>query len=185
MEEIGQVEAFDYPYIREGRRRPDPLPQLIVAHRCALAAARQKHRGSSLVLIGKSMGGRVGCHVSLAEQVDRLICLSYPLCGGGDPAKLRDQILRSITMPILFVQGTRDPLCPLLLLARVRSEMKAPNSLHIVAGGDHSLLLTKRDLAAAGETQEVVEQRILEAIQIFLHKNRPANGDSESTNSET
>ena len=168
LEKIGDVETFDYPYMRQNRKRPDPLPQLIAAHRQALTEARQKHSGAVIVLIGKSMGGRVGCHVALEEKVDGLVCLGYPLCAMGDRTKLRDEVLRALTTPILFVQGTRDPLCPLDLLRRVRSEMKAPNFLHLVEGGDHSLLVTKRQLQADSKTQDDVDQLILEAIADFL-----------------
>jgi uncharacterized protein len=161
---IGEVELFDYPYMREGKRRPDPLPQLIAAHRQALVEAR---RGRAAILIGKSMGGRIGCHVSLEEKVEGVVCFGYPLCGGGDRAKLRDKVLRAIQTPILFVQGTRDSLCPLDLLESIRAEMKAPTFLHAVEGGDHSLQVSKQQLAAAGETQEEVNQRILSAIEKF------------------
>ena len=106
---IGDVAVFDYPYMQQGRRRPDPLPQLIAAHRRALIEAR---RGRAAILIGKSMGGRIGCHVSLEEKVEAVVCLGYPLCGGGDHSKLRDKVLRTLQTPILFVQGTRDSLCP-------------------------------------------------------------------------
>jgi predicted alpha/beta-hydrolase family hydrolase len=162
---IGDVEALDYDYMREGRRRPDPLPQLIAAHRQALVAARRER---FVILIGKSMGGRISCHVALEENVAGVVCLGYPLCGGGDQSKLRDKVLRASTTPILFVQGTRDSLCPLDLLERVRAEMTAPTFLHLVEGGDHSLQVLKRQLAAAGETQEDVDQRVLEAIAKFV-----------------
>jgi predicted alpha/beta-hydrolase family hydrolase len=164
---IGDVETLDYPYMQERRKRPDPLPQLIAAHRQALSDAR-KGSDRSMILIGKSMGGRIGCHVSLEEPVTGIVCLSYPLCGGGDPAKLRDKVLRELQTPILFVQGTRDSLCPLDLLQKVKSEMKAETYLHVVEGGDHSLLVTKRQLAAAVETQEDVDQRVLTAIAQFV-----------------
>ena len=159
------VEAFDYDYMREGRRRPDPLPQLIAAHRAALI---ERRRDRPAILIGKSMGGRIGCHVSLEEKVDGIVCLGYPLCAGGDQTKLRDKVLRALETPVLFVQGTRDSLCPLDLLERVRSEMKAPTFLHVVEGGDHSLQIAKRQLAAANETQEEVDDRILGAIANFV-----------------
>lgn len=162
---IGDVELFDYPYMREGRRRPDPLPQLIAAHREGLVEAR---RGRAAILIGKSMGGRIGCHVSLEEKVEGVVCFGYPLCGGGDRTKLRDKVLRALETPILFVQGTRDALCPLELLEGIRTEMKAPTFLHVVEGGDHSLLVSKRHLAATGETQDEVDRRILEAIDKFV-----------------
>jgi uncharacterized protein len=168
LQEIGDVATFDYSYMRERRKRPDPLPQLIAAHRQALSDAQNRHRGRSTILIGKSMGGRIGCHVSLEEKVDGLICLGYPLCAMGDKAKLRDTVLRALTTPILLVQGTRDPLCPLDILEGVRREMRAPNSLHIVEGGDHSLRVMKRQLAATGKTQEDADQSIFQSIVDFL-----------------
>ena len=166
--EIGEVETFDYDYMRAGRKRPDRLPQLIAAHRKALEAAREKDQPASIFLIGKSMGGRIGCHVSLEEKVDGLVCLGYPLCAMGDRTKLRDEVLRALTAPILFVQGTRDALCPLDLLEQARCEMKAPNFLHVVEGGDHSLRVPKRQLDAMGETQEEVDQRALQVISKFV-----------------
>ena len=169
--QIGDVETFDYDYMREGRKRPDRLPQLIAAHRAAFAKVRAKTSGL-IILIGKSMGGRIGCHVALEEKVAGLVCLGYPLCGGGDRTKLRDKVLHELQTPILFVQGTRDPLCPLDLLDEVRSQMKAPNFLHLVEDGDHSLRLTKRGLQAAGETQDDFDRRILAAIGTFV-KEKP------------
>jgi predicted alpha/beta-hydrolase family hydrolase len=121
-----------------------------------------------VVLIGKSMGARVGCHVALQESVHAVVCLGYPLCGAGNRTKLRDQVLRDLTTPILFVQGTRDSLCPLDLLAEVRAQMQTVNQLEIAADADHSLAVTQRQLKAAGETQADVEQRLLSAIATFV-----------------
>ena len=170
LSEIGDVETFDYSYMREGRKRPDPLPKLIAAHREALSGACERYASRSTILIGKSMGGRVGCHVSLQEKVAGLVCLGYPLCAMGDRTKIRDEILRALSTPILFVQGTRDSLCPLDLLEKVRAEMKAPNFLHVVEGGDHSLGVSKRQLQASGETQEHVDRGILKAITGFIDR---------------
>src|SRR5690348_5915228 len=165
LSEIGDVETFDYDYMREGRKRPDPLSKLIAAHRKVLNQARARHPAGSTILIGKSMGGRIGCHVSLEEKVDALVCLGYPLCAMGDRTKLRDEVLRALTTPILFVQGTRDSLCPLDILERVRAEMKSRDFLHVVEGGDHSLRVPKRQLRATVETQEDVGRRILKSIE--------------------
>ena len=167
---IGEVETFDYDYMREGRKRPDPLPKLIATHRTMLSDARNRYPTESVILIGKSMGGRVGCHVSLEEKAEGLVCLGYPLCAMGDRTKIRDEILRALSTPILFVQGTRDSLCPLDLLANVRAEMKTPNFLQIVEGGDHSLRVPKRQLQASGETQENVDRGILKAIAGFVDR---------------
>ena len=176
LSEIGHVEAFDYDYMRAGRKRPDPLPKLIEAHREALHRAQELHRAESTILVGKSMGGRIGCHLSLEEKVDGLICLGYPLCSMGDRSKLRDEVLRTLTTPILFVQGTHDSLCPLDLLERVRAEMEAPNFLHMVEGGDHSLRVPKRQLQATCKKQEEIDQQILKAIGEFVEPLRPGAG---------
>jgi predicted alpha/beta-hydrolase family hydrolase len=164
---IGAVTLFDYPYMREGKKRPDPLPRLVAAHREALADARGVFGGPA-ILIGKSLGARVGCHLALQEAVAAVICLGYPLCGGGDPTKLRAEVLRAMTAPVLFVQGTRDRLCPLELLESVRQEMKAENELYIVEGGDHSLQVSKSRLTASAETQNDIDERILEAVRNFV-----------------
>jgi uncharacterized protein len=166
---LGEVRAFDYPYRVNGGKRPDPLPTLIAGHRSALDEARQSHTGP-IILIGKSMGGRIGCHLALEENVAGVVCFGYPLCGAGDRTKLRAAVLRQLTTPILFVQGTRDSLCPLELLANVRAEIPALNELFIVEGGDHSLLVTKSQLKNSGESQAAVDQRILQAVQQFVAK---------------
>lgn len=168
LSQIGEVATFDYDYMREGRKRPDRLPQLIGAHRLALSEAT-KHASEPVILIGKSMGGRIGCHVALEEKVDRVICLGYPLCAMGDRTKLRDQVLLDLRTPILFVQGTRDSLCPLDLLEQVRSKMQMPNELLVIEGGDHSLRVSK----SAGKSQEDVDLAILDAIRRFIQPPKP------------
>ncbi|HEX4341129.1 MAG TPA: alpha/beta family hydrolase [Polyangiaceae bacterium] len=168
LETLGVVRPIDYPYMLEKRRAPDPLPRLIAAHREAIAKARAEHDGP-LVLAGKSMGGRVGCHVSLEEPaVHAVVCFGYPLRGVGKSGALRDAVLLQMKTPVLFLQGTRDSLCPLDLLAEVRPKMTAKNELMVVEGGDHSLEVTKTQLKAAGETEDDVEERMLGRIATFI-----------------
>jgi predicted alpha/beta-hydrolase family hydrolase len=162
LSEIGEVQTFDYPYQVARRRRPDPLPQLIAAHREAIAKARSGWDGP-LILAGKSMGSRIGCHASLEERVDALVCFGYPLRAAGS-GKLRDQVLLELRTPILFLQGTRDELCPLDLLAEVRPRMTARNTLHVVEGGDHSLQVLKKT------PQGPVDDVLLQTIRGFLEQ---------------
>jgi len=167
LAQLGEVTLFDYPYMAAGRRAPDRLPKLVDAHVDRLSALRARHDGP-VVLVGKSMGARVGCHVSLTEAVDAVICLGYPLVGGGRKKTMRDQVLKAMTTPVMFVQGSRDPMSPLAPLHEVMSAMKAAATLHVVDGGNHSLALGKRALAAAGASQEDVDLRTLGAIRGFL-----------------
>jgi predicted alpha/beta-hydrolase family hydrolase len=168
LREIGTVKTLDYPYMLEHRKRPDRLPRLIDAHLAALKKI-QARRCTKMILIGKSMGSRIGCHVALLARVHAVVCLGYPLCAGGDPVKLRDEVLLRLTTPILFIQGTRDFLCPLNLLAKVRKKMRGPNQLEIVPDGDHSLMMTRRQIKASGQTQDELERHLLGVIQTFVH----------------
>jgi predicted alpha/beta-hydrolase family hydrolase len=162
---LGEVKAFDYPYMRAGRKSPDRLPILIEAHRAALAEVRERAAGP-IFLIGKSMGGRVGCHLALEEEVAGVVCLGYPLKSGATGA-LRDEVLLALRRPALFVQGTRDPLCPLPTLAEVRARMTAPSTLVVVEGGNHSLEVSAAQRKASGETQADSDARVLDAIRRF------------------
>lgn len=171
LERIGRVVCLDYPYMLSGKRSPDPLPRLVDAHRAALDKARAGHPGR-VVLAGKSMGGRVGCHVALEVPVSGLVCFGYPLKGAGKRAAIRDAVLFSLTTPILFVQGTRDPLCPLALLAETRPKMKAPNELFTVEGADHSLEVTRTALRSRGETQESIDSAIAQRVAAFVESLR-------------
>ena len=193
---IGDVETLrDYPYRLAGRKAPDKLPVLIASHREALHSARVRHAAAtSVVLVGKSMGGRVGCHVAVAERdvcpVDAVICLGYPLRASG--GAVRDEVLLALRTPVLFVQGTRDPLCPLELLAGVREGMTAPNDLLVVEGGNHSLEVPKKrrgprreppdgDLAAAEPAQppQDAANDVMQAICDFLDRVLPPRPSGE------
>jgi predicted alpha/beta-hydrolase family hydrolase len=161
---LGEVMTFDYPYMRAGRKTPDKLPALIAAHREALVEVRARAQGP-IFLVGKSMGGRVGCHLALEESVAGVICLGYPLVAGASGA-VRDEVLLALRTPILFVQGTRDSLCPLPRLESVRARMTAPNTVHIVEGGNHSLELTSARKKPA--TQAAADAAVLDAIGQFV-----------------
>jgi predicted alpha/beta-hydrolase family hydrolase len=166
---VGDVEAFDYPYMLAGRKSPDRPPVLIAAHEAALAAVRSKAHGP-LFLIGKSMGGRIGCHVAAAPDaagIAGVVCLGYPLRSGSTGA-LRDEVLLALRLPVLFVQGSRDPLCPLADLESVRRRMKAESTLLVVDGGNHSLELPAS--ARKGTGQADSDARVLEAIRAFASR---------------
>ncbi len=165
---LGRVQGFDYPYRLEGRRAPDRLPVLQAAHRAAYSALREQHAGP-IFLAGKSMGGRVGCHV--ADDVEPggaagVICFGYPLVGQN--GAVRDSVLRELQRPALFVQGSRDSMCPLDQLEALLPALPLRHRLHVVEGGDHSLLVTKTLLKRQGRTQALVDDAILSAVADFV-----------------
>jgi predicted alpha/beta-hydrolase family hydrolase len=77
-------------------------------------------------------------------------------------------VLLALRVPVLFVQGTRDTLCPLDVLESVRMKMTAPSELFVVEDGDHSLEVTRTALKARAETQSDVDARILGAVARFV-----------------
>jgi uncharacterized protein len=178
---LGTVRTFDYSYLRQGRKTPDRLPALIAAHREALSEAMATVTDPAMiVLAGKSMGSRVGCHLAVELTREKaapqaLICFGYPLRSGSSGA-LRDEVLRALNVPILFVQGSKDPLCPLADLDKVRKQMIAPSDLFVVPGGNHSLEVGVRELKATGKTQDDWNHGIVQAIDTFLRKLVPVAG---------
>ena len=172
---VGEVTRMDYAYALAGKKRPDPTARLVATHAAALEAMQQAApAGARSVLAGKSMGSRMGCHVAVQApaRVDALVCFGYPLRSAQTGA-LRDEVLRALRTPILFVQGTRDPLCPLADLADVRAGMRAPNELFVVETGDHSLQVTAAHRKAASVTQGEVNSRIMDAVSSFLQSYAP------------
>ena len=170
--DLGHVRPFDYPYMQRGSKAPDRLPKLIEAHRVQLAEVRAAHPGQPVVLAGKSMGSRVGCHLALEEEVAGLICLGYPLKGMGKSGKVRDEVLVALRTPVLFVQGTRDTMGPLDLFESVRGRMRARNELHVVETGNHSLIITKTHTRQTGVTQDQSDAAILDAVGGFMESVR-------------
>jgi predicted alpha/beta-hydrolase family hydrolase len=164
---LGRVECFDYAYQKAGKRSPDRHPVLVATHEDAYDGLKASHEGP-IVFVGKSMGGRIGCHVAVKrpDPPAALVCLGYPLVGQG--GKVRDEVLLELRTPILFVQGTRDSLCPLEKLEALLPKLTAPHALHAVEDGDHSLRVTAQRLKARGDTQDAVDARIIQSVGEFL-----------------
>lgn len=168
---VGRVVPFNYDYQTAGRRRPDRLPRLMETHAQALQAARREAPDAPVVLAGKSMGGRIGCHLAVALAKDHpaqapraLVCFGYPLRSAAGAS--RAEVLLALRTPVLFVQGTRDPLCALPELADVRARMQAPSALYVVEGGDHSL--ERGRSAAARAAQPAIDTAVRAAVRDFL-----------------
>ena len=138
---------FNFPYTEQGRKAPDRMPRLEATWRAVLAALRADPRlaPGRLILGGKSMGGRVASHLAAGgEPCDGLVFLGYPLHPAGKPEQLRDAHLHAIACPMLFIQGTRDPLCRLELLLPVLARVGTRARLYRIEGGDHSFRVPKK-----------------------------------------
>jgi uncharacterized protein len=135
------VWTFNFRYMEEKRRAPDPTPALEDCFRRVIQFAEQSAGAPGALCVGgKSMGGRIATH--LAAQSDHMagvFALGYPLHPPGKPQQLRSAHLPAITVPVLIVQGERDTFGTPSELTPIIGSMKAPVTLEVVRGGDHSL----------------------------------------------
>ena len=106
------VARADFAYRREGRRAPDRAPKLVacVVEEVGLLAARTGIDPAHIALGGRSMGGRM-CSMAVADGLPAaaLVLIAYPLHPPAKPENLRIEHLPRITVPCLFISGTRDP----------------------------------------------------------------------------
>ena len=147
---------YQFPYLENGSRRPDPQPILLATVRSAVAAAREAAPDLPLVAGGKSMGGRMTSLAAASEgglpDVRGLVFYGFPLHPAGQPGSTRADHLDRVPVPMLFLQGTRDKLADLELLRPVLDRTGPAATLHIVEGGDHSFEKLKRAGGSLAET---------------------------------
>ena len=130
---------FNFHYVNAGRRSPDPEPALRAAWAEAFEGVHAMSGGLPVLVGGKSLGGRIAS-MCVAEGMPAagLVFLGYPLHPPGKPERVRDGHLYEILVPMLFLQGTRDPFAQGSLLAKVLDKLGSRAELHVVEGGDHS-----------------------------------------------
>lgn len=130
---------FEFPYMAAGRKAPDKAAVLEETWRAVAEEARAEARDRPLVLGGKSMGGRIASQVVAAgATADGLVFHGYPLHPPGRPDRVRKAHLPDVEVPMLFVEGTRDPFCPLDTLRDVVAETKVDATVAVIDDGDHS-----------------------------------------------
>jgi uncharacterized protein len=151
------VVLFNFPYREAGKRAPDARPVLEDCWRAVIGAVRAEPRLAPpwIVIGGRSMGGRIASHVA-AEGADvrGLVFLAFPLHAAGRPSTERAAHLSHITVPMLFVQGTRDTLADRTLLGGVLAALPQA-TLHEIPDADHSFRVPRRtgrdDASVRGE----------------------------------
>jgi len=136
------VLRHDFPYRRNGRKAPDRAPVLLADLTEAATAFVKRKRipAGSLVLGGRSMGGRI-CSMAVAEGLPAagLVLISYPLHPPGKPEKRRVEHLPDLQVPCLFVSGTRDAFGTPAELERATATIPGPVTHVWVERGTHEL----------------------------------------------
>src|SRR5215208_7386338 len=163
------VMTFNFIYMEQGRSVPDQKPKLEACFRAVIDAAlnHKKLKSNSLVLGGKSMGGRIASQVmagdnrgSFEKQVTGLVFLGYPLHPPGQSTKLRVEHLPHVQKPMLFVQGTRDALGTPEEIQPFVKDLRPPAKIYPIEGGDHSFKAPKK----LGLPQEQIYEAAMDEI---------------------
>lgn len=133
------VVRFNFLYRENKSGRPDPMPRLEACIEAVVARARAEVDPETLILGGRSMGGRAASVLAAKGfACDGLLLLAYPLHPAGKPDQLRTAHLPSIRVPVLCVNGTRDALCRRDLMEAALATIQTRWRMHWVEGGDHS-----------------------------------------------
>jgi hypothetical protein len=134
----------EQPYRVAGRRSPAPARQLDAAWLAVVEHLRGGElRGLPLVVGGRSLGARVACRTASEADAIAVLCLAFPLVpprrASGKPPVSRLPELDDLSVPVLVVQGERDPF---------GMPPEGPNRTVAQVPGDHSL---RTDLDAVSE----------------------------------
>jgi uncharacterized protein len=126
------VALVEQPYRVAGRRSPAPARQLDAAWTAVVAHLRAKTlRGLPVVCGGRSSGARVACRTAGETGATGVLCLAFPVRPPGRPdAPNRQDELDAVPVPVLVVQGDRDPF---------GMPVAGPNRTVVIVKGDHSL----------------------------------------------
>ncbi|HEX6627962.1 MAG TPA: alpha/beta family hydrolase [Gemmatimonadaceae bacterium] len=158
---IGTV-RFNFLYKEKKSGRPDPMPKLKDTFTAVVERARDELSPRTLIIGGRSMGGRAASMLA-ADEFDcaGLLLLAYPLHPPGKPDQLRDAHLPSITVPVLCFNGTRDPFCTPALMDQVVKRVKTKWEMVWVEGADHSFHVPK----SSGKTDGLVLSEMADRIR--------------------
>ena len=162
-----RVTRFNFAYLEAGKKTPDRQPVLENTFAAVVEHVRREEQPQQLFLGGKSLGGRIASHVVAGGlTADGLVFLGYPLHPPGRPDRLRSAHLTGISAPMLFVEGTRDPFCPLDTLEKVRADFTAPVEIAVIDDGDHSLRVRK----SSGRSTEDAWTEAVEEVADWIRR---------------
>ncbi len=138
---------FQFPYMERGSKRTDSPPLCHATVRAAVSTAASRLPGVALIAGGRSFGGRMTSQAqadSPLPGVHGLVFLGFPLHPAGRAETTRAAHLVKVTVPMLFIQGTRDELAKLSLLEPLVAQLAPRAALHKLADADHSFHVPAR-----------------------------------------
>ncbi len=158
---------YQFPYMEKGSKRPDPPKRAHAAVRAAVDEAARRLPRLALIAGGKSFGGRMTSQAQAAAalpNVRGLAFLGFPLHPAGRPAQERGRHLFDVHVPMLFLQGTRDPLAALDQFKPMCKALGARATLAVLADADHSFHVPAR----TGRTDADVRHDLLDRLAVWI-----------------
>ena len=149
---------YQFAYMEHGSKRPDRPQVAHVVVRAAVAHGAQLVPGVAMFAGGKSFGGRMTSQAqALAPMADvrGLVFFGFPLHPAGKPSDERGKHLFDVTIPMLFLQGTRDTLAEEGLLKPLVKKLGDRATLELLPDADHSFHVPVRSGRTDAETLSI------------------------------
>jgi uncharacterized protein len=163
---------YQFPYMEARRRVPDRPAVLTATVVAAVRAASEAAPRLPLLAGGKSMGGRMTSTAAAQEPLDGvrgLVFFGFPLHPPKQPGTKRGDHLKDVTVPMLFLQGTRDPFADLKLLRPVCASLGSRATLQVIESADHSFHV----LQGSGKTEAEVLRELAETTAAWADRIAP------------
>jgi predicted alpha/beta-hydrolase family hydrolase len=161
---------YQFPYMEKRRRFPDPPAVLMSTVRAAVHEASQAAPDLPLFAGGKSMGGRMTSQAAAERPLDGvrgLVFFGFPLHPPNHPGTARAKHLADVSIPMLFLEGTRDAFADLKLLRPICRKLSPQATLHVIKDADHSFHVPK----SAGKTDSGVMRELVETVSSWAEGN--------------
>jgi predicted alpha/beta-hydrolase family hydrolase len=158
---------YQFPYMEQRAKRPDPPALAQATVRAAVAEAGRRVAALPLIAGGKSFGGRMTSQAQAAAAlpgVRGLAFLGFPLHPTGKPSDERAKHLFDVQVPMLFLQGTRDALAELPLLQPLVERLGKRATLKLFEEADHSFHVPAR----TGRKDREVRREMLDAFAAWI-----------------
>ncbi len=160
---------YQFPYMQNRSKRPDPPAVCHATVRAAVAQAARLAPGIPLFAGGRSFGGRMTSQaqaLSPLPHVKGLLFLAFPLHPAKKPATERAKHLVDVQIPMLFLQGTRDELASLDLLQPLVEKLGERATLKLARDADHSFHVP----AKSGRKDADVRRELLQHASEWMRK---------------